>query len=409
MAAGTTGAEGPEPAAGPVRLGVVGTGFRARLFLDLARRLPQRFAVAGVVSRSARRRGEASARWGVPVLPGLADLAAEGPDVVVTAVPWDANAGVVEDLVARGLPVLSETPPAPDAAGLRELWARVGGSGLVQVAEQYPRQPMSAARTAVLRAGTIGEPTSAQVSMTQLYHAVALLRSLLGAGSGPTEVRAVSSESLLADPLSRAGWSDPVEMRPLRTTVATVDFGTATGLYDFTETQTRNPLRSSRVVVRGTLGEVVDERVVRVLGPGTVVTSRLERRQTGAHEDFEVLDLDHVALDGEVVYRNPHPGARLSDEEIAVASLSTPPARGPGAGARRRTRSPRRARTTWSAWRSPPRRSPASPCARAWRPGRAREARHCTAEVRRARSSASRRQKPRPDHASSVSSVLRER
>ncbi|WP_298988805.1 Gfo/Idh/MocA family protein [uncultured Pseudokineococcus sp.] len=310
----------PRQTASPVRVGVVGSGFRAGLFVDLARRLPGRFAVVGVVSRSAQRRDEVAARWSVPVLSSTAELAGERPDVVLTALPWGANPVVVEELVERGLPVLSETPPARDAAGLRELWSRVGGSGLVQVAEQYGLQPMSAARSAVLRAGHIGRVTSAQVSMTQLYHAVSLLRGALGAGCGPTEVRATSTESLLADPLSRAGWADQVQVRPVTTTHATIDFGTGAGLYDFTETQTRNPLRSTRVVVRGERGEVVDERVVRLLGPATVVESRLVRRQTGAHADFEVLDLDHVSFDGEVVYRNPFPGARLSDEEIAMAS-----------------------------------------------------------------------------------------
>lgn len=314
-------ADGAPAPGGPVRLGMVGSGFRAGLFVDLARRLPERFTVVGVVSRSAQRRDEVAESWGVPVVAGTADLAGERPDVVVTALPWDVNPGVVEDLVGRGLPVLCETPPAPDAAGLRALWDRVGGSGLVQVAEQYGLQPMNAARAALLRAGQLGRVTSAQVSMTQLYHAVSLLRGLLGARFGPTEVRAVSTESLLADPLSRAGWAERVELRPLRTTVATIDFGTGMGVYDFTETQTRNPLRSTRVVVRAERGEVVDERVVRLLGPATVVESSLVRRQTGAHLDFEVLDLDHIAVDGQVVYRNPFPGARLSDEEIAMASL----------------------------------------------------------------------------------------
>jgi len=40
-----------------------------------------------------------------------------------------------------------------DVAGLRRLWRDVGTSGLVQVAEQYPSMPETAARPAAVRAG----------------------------------------------------------------------------------------------------------------------------------------------------------------------------------------------------------------------------------------------------------------
>src|SRR4051794_21384136 len=128
---------------------------------------PDRFRVTGVVSRS---RTEFE---GVPVFRTLEELlGAERPDFVIASVPWAAMPDTTRELVARGVHTLAETPPAPDLDGLRAVWADVGASGLVQVAEQYLLMPAHAARLAAVRSGAIGEPTSVQVSSTHLYHAV---------------------------------------------------------------------------------------------------------------------------------------------------------------------------------------------------------------------------------------------
>ena len=86
---------------------------------------------------------------------------------------------VVADLVAAGAAVLTETPPAPDLAALRALWAEVGGTRRVQVAEQYLLLPGHAARLGLVRGGVIGTPTSVQVSSTHGYHAVSMIRGFL--------------------------------------------------------------------------------------------------------------------------------------------------------------------------------------------------------------------------------------
>jgi hypothetical protein len=93
------------------------------------------------------------------------------------------------------------------------------------------------------------------------------------------------------------------------------------GLYDFTDNQWWNPLRSRRILIRGERGEIVDDRVVRLIDPRTPVESSLVRRQTGRDLNLEGLDLDHITFDGAVVYRNVFNGARLSDEDVAIATL----------------------------------------------------------------------------------------
>jgi predicted dehydrogenase len=318
----------PPPSA-PVRFGVVGTGWRAEYFVRLGKLLPGVLDVAGVVARRPERAAEVAATWATTTFGSVGELLAEaGPAFVISSVPWDANPSVLAQLAGAGVAVLSETPPAPDLAGLTALWDQVGDSGLVQVAEQYPLMPLHAARLAAVRPaatrqGLIGTPTSVQISSTHQYHAMALIRSFLGVGAGgPASVSAQAFIAPLLDPLGRPGWSADPGPRPATTTLATVDFGAAgMGLYDFTDNQWHNRLRSRRLVVRGSHGEIVDDQVTRWAGPESILRSPLLRRQSGYDLDLEGYDSEFIVLDGETLWHNPFLGLRLSDEEIAVLTL----------------------------------------------------------------------------------------
>ncbi|WP_371785429.1 Gfo/Idh/MocA family protein [Streptosporangium subroseum] len=304
------------------RFGLVGSGWRSEFFLRLARQLPERLSVSGVVTRSSERGAEVESAWGVPTFRSVAEmLAAERPEFVIPSVPWQITPEVTKELVRFDVPVLAETPPAADLEGLRDLWSAVGTSGLVQVAEQYLHMPGHAARLALVREGILGEVTSVQVSSTHLYHAVSMIRHMLGAGFEETTVTARSFTGPLADPMSKDGWTGDSSPKKAATTIATLEFAEGMGLYDFTDNQWWNPLRSRRIVIRGSMGELVDDRVVRMIDPRSPVESHLTRRQTGIDLNLEGFDLDHISFDGRVVYRNDYQGARFSEDDLAVVSL----------------------------------------------------------------------------------------
>src|SRR3954468_21106763 len=232
----------------------------------------------------------------LPVFASLDACLREVPvDFVLTATPRAVTPAVVAEAVDRGLPVLAETPPAPDLEGLRTMWAAVGGSGLVPVAEQDPLMPSHAARAALVASGAIGTPTQVQVPSTQEYHAVSLIRGLLGAGRGPVTVRASRSTAPLVDPLTRDGWTDDPAPRPATTTIATLDFGDGrSGLYDFTDNQWHNQLPFRRLLGRGSHGELRDDEAIRLPEPRTLVRSPLVRRQTGYALDLDGFDTDTI-------------------------------------------------------------------------------------------------------------------
>ena len=306
----------------PARFGVIGTGWRSEFFARLARQAPNAFAVAGVVSRRPERAEEVARDWDVPTFASVEELLVTDPEFVIACVPWGEMGPTVSTLARAGVAVLAETPPAADLEGLRRLWDEVASTDLVQVAEQYLRMPQHAARLTLAREGVIGDVTSVQVSSTHLYHAISMIRGFLDVGRGPVTVHAQSFTAPLANPLSPEGWSGSAEPEPLTTTLATLDFGDARmGLYDFTDNQWWNPLRARRIVVRGSLGEMVDEKVTRLVDPYTPVESHLVRRQAGLDLNLEGVDLQHVSFDGRVVWRNAFLGSRFSEDDLAVADL----------------------------------------------------------------------------------------
>lgn len=75
------------------------------------------------------------------------------------------------------------------------------------------------------------------------------------------------------------------------------------------------------MVVRGSLGEIVDDQVVRMADPRTPVESPLVRRRTGTDLNLEGSELHHISFDGRVVYRNDYVGARFSEDDLAVVDL----------------------------------------------------------------------------------------
>ena len=305
------------------RIAIVGTGWRANLFARIINALPEEFELVGVTARTRESAESGATRWGTTAHETPAALvAATRPDVTIVSVPSAASPDVIEAVVNAGSHVLAETPPGERLADLHRLWAAVGHLNRVQVAEQYLLLPGHAARLAAVRGGLIGHVTCVEVSSTHDYHAVSLMRGFLGhTGNAPVRVLPQRFKTPIVDAQSRDGWSEDLEVRTRCTTIATLDFGHGHGLYDFTDNQWHNQLRHRRILIRGTHGEIMDDDVLRLAGPGQIVRSEFQRYQLGYDLNLDGYDTEHISLNGEVLWTNPFLGKRFMDEEIAMATL----------------------------------------------------------------------------------------
>lgn len=305
------------------KIAIVGAGWRSEFYLRIAQMLPDKFEIVGIVVRNSEPYLDLENRYRVPIYLSTSELLLhQKPEFAVSAVSWDSNPEILHDLVAAGVYVLSETPPASDLESLRRLWQDVGSSEMVQVAEQYLYLPGHAARLSVIKRGEIGTPTSVEVSSTHGYHAVSMMRGFLNSGFGPTSVSALRFNAPLVDPLARDGWNMNLEAKEAGTTISLINFGQGkSGIYNFVDNQWHNQLRHRRIVVRGSNGELVDDKVIRLVDGPAITSSEFVRYQLGQDLNLDGHDTEHISFDGKVVYKNSFIGLRLMDEEIAIAQM----------------------------------------------------------------------------------------
>jgi predicted dehydrogenase len=307
----------------PYQFAIVGAGWRAEFYLRISAALPERFRLLGVVVRNDQKAGALAARWGCPTWPTPAALLkAVTPEFWVSSVAYAANYEVNRVLVETGLPLLSETPPAATLEEMRNLWALVQATGArAQVAEQFCRQPLHAARLAAIRAGRIGVVHTAAVSVCHGYHGTSLIRHFLGVGAEEARIVGMSWRDRLPDPGGRDGPPPRPGVIEVGQQVALLDFGGRQAIFDFAGGQYFSPVRAQRVAIRGDRGEIVDQTLRAYNDAGEPVALSFRRQAAGEMGNLEGFHLAGIQLGETWVYRNPTLPARLSDEEIAMADL----------------------------------------------------------------------------------------
>jgi predicted dehydrogenase len=330
MTTSATAASAPPPApAGPVRFAVVGGGWRTAFFLRVAAALPERFRLEGVVVRDPRKGAAFEAQSGVPTFrTPAALLGGVDPEFLVASVSAAANFEVNLALLATGLPLLTETPPAATLEQMHRLWdaaGAAGGVGRVQVAEQFHLQPLHAARLAAVRAGRIGPPHTVSLSVCHGYHGVSLIRHYLDAGFQPARIVGRQWQDRALDAGGRAGPPAAPRVSAQPQQIALLDFaGGGQAVFDFTGSQYFSPIRRQRVCVRGERGEIVDRTLYAYAPPGDggdPVVLDFRRHAAGPEGNLEGQHLKGIQLGDSWIYRNPLAPARLADEEVAVGDL----------------------------------------------------------------------------------------
>lgn len=302
-----------------ISFGIIGDGWRAAFYHEIARKLPQHFRVSAVYIRDSSKRTETEARWQTAVVESVEQLAACS-DFVVLAVAKPAAAAWLLHLAERHIPVLAETPTAAGEEELAQLLPLAAQNPLIQVAEQYPLQPHQAARSAYIESGQLGSITHVEVSTAHGYHGVSLIRRWLGIEAAACEIIARRSTLPIADYSYRGHQPDYTKLQQEVQEVALLTFPQGkSAVLSFSRAQYFSSIRRNRVLIRGTHGEICNNSIIRQLAGGETEELEIRRLQGGQEGSLTPFSLRELRAGQQCLYINPFFPAAMSDEEIAIA------------------------------------------------------------------------------------------
>lgn len=308
-----------EPA-GRIDFAIIGSGWRSEFFLRIARELPDRFRVVGLVTRGDDTGRAVQKMWGVPTFATIDQLVQHtAPEFAVVSVPREVAPETITRLAGLGMPVLTETPPGLDLDAILPLHRLVAEGAIIQVAEQYHLSPLLSAQLSIAHSGKLGEVSQVMVAQCHDYHGVSIIRRALGVGFAEARITASVFRSPLVTGPGRSGEPEQEAVVEATQVTARFEFGDQLGVYDFAGEQYFSWIRANRLLIRGDRGEINDLEVRYLQNFRTPMFHTIRRVDTGEGGNLEGRFLRGLIAGDEWVYRNPFIPGRLSDDELAIA------------------------------------------------------------------------------------------
>ncbi len=290
-----------------IKYGIIGAGWRAEFYLRIAALVPERFSVSGIYIRNRMKREEFSKKYDVPIFGNPEDLLKTDFDFIVSCVNRSSINEIAQMLSNQGIAVLTETPVTDSNL-----------KGSIQVAEQYHLMPRNQAYKKIIDSGLLGEVHQVQLSCCHDYHAASLIRFFLDLKDEKPIKTAVALPDKMTRYNSRNGLIKPEEVISEQR-IMILSFDGKSAIYDFNSEQYFSDIRASRIVIRGTNGEIINNTCT-YLKEGLPHSFEIKRNCFGTEESLDGFSLLNITGNGEVLYENPFKNARLSDEEIAIST-----------------------------------------------------------------------------------------
>lgn len=291
-----------------IKYAVIGAGWRSEFYIRIALLLPKKFQISGIYIRNPQKKAEFKEKYNIKITDSLDELLKTDFDFIVSCVNKDNICEMIKTLSDKNIPVLSETPVSDKTL-----------KGKIQVAEQFHLMPRNQAYKKIIESGILGDLTQVRLSCCHDYHAVSLIRFFLETGFEIPETETFSLADSVTRYNGRYGLLSSPEIVDSEEKIKIFKFKNKIAVYDFSYEQYFSDIRRSRILIRGTKGEILNDSCTYLKG-NVPFSFEIKRNSCGQNENLDGHSLMSITAEGKILYDNPFKYARFSDEEIAVAS-----------------------------------------------------------------------------------------
>ena len=288
---------------------VIGGGWRTEFYLRIAQALPEIFNISAICVRNSEKANYIRKHFNVKVVSTFDEALKTPFDFIVNCINKDNITDFSVELADRGYFVLAETP-------VTKLQSGAHNYDRIQVAEQFHLKGTYQAIKKIIDSGVIGKVNYINLSVCHDYHAMSLMRFFLDDYEKPKLLGEYNIDDNIIRTNGREGEFEDKSTENTTQRIKMFKFKDATVVYDYNIEQYFSPIRADRILIRGTKGEIENNKVRYLNLQNEYVCSEMKFVTSGLLDGFYN---DKITFEDKILFKFPYGKARLTEEETAIA------------------------------------------------------------------------------------------
>ncbi|MDR2828430.1 MAG: hypothetical protein LBV51_03315 [Acholeplasmatales bacterium] len=240
---------------------IVGSGFRACIFIRLIKSLENDFVLTNVLCRTDIKKEYIKSNFDVPCTISRADILKSKPDFIINAVSKENIYSETIYYLSKNIPVLQETGGVLSTVRLKNLYDRVNNGDKLLIAEQYHLYPLVQAYKRIIDSKILGDIRYVKVSYSHDYHSLNVIKYLLDE-KDVLNVTGNKHNFLITKTDSREGLCYSGELQEAIVTNFTFGFPNGKiGYHNFNSMSFRSTILNRNIEVVGSRGTILGEDI----------------------------------------------------------------------------------------------------------------------------------------------------